>query len=168
MTTVGERLENYSVTGADLERLGVPFTTYSQLRRGRPLTTQAVLYEVTAGKGHWALVSVDEDNTRLEFFDPYGLSPDEEEKAGATLSASQGRVLSEMIDQWQTSTGGEVVINARQLQDIGPKDNTCGRWVVARYFCRHVPLEEWLAQYPGPPRKNDLVIVHQTFPIIGN
>jgi hypothetical protein len=163
----------YSVTGGDLMRLGIPLKAYSELEPGDPVRTSAILYEAEKGVGHWVLVVVKPAGTRgggprgrLEWFDSYGFDVDEEEKNGAELSAAQGPVLSGMVDDWQRRTGGEVVINARQLQATKEDDNTCGRWVIARYFARDTPLEEWLERYPGPPTKNDLAVVLDTLPLL--
>lgn len=155
---------NYMVTGDDLERFGLPVKTYSELTPESSLETCALLYEVVPGRGHWVLLMVDDGC--VEFFDPYGVAPDQELGLGAKLSRRQGPILSEMLERWEQD-GGQVIVSCRQMQSAGALDRTCGRWVLARWLGRDVPLEEWLDQYPGPPKTNDELIVAQTAPLLG-
>lgn len=159
---------NYSVTGDDLSRFGLPVKTYSELRPNSPVETCALLYEIVPGRGHWVLLLADPGASppSVEFFDPYGVAPDVELGLGAKLSRRQGPVLSSMLERFEAD-GGQVTVSSRQMQSADAIDRTCGRWVLARWLSRNTPLEEWLPRFPGPPKMNDELIVEATRPFLG-
>lgn len=131
----------------------------------------ALLYETTPDFGHWTLLMRyldDGESDVIEFMDSYGLSPDSEFSAGASFSARRGKILSDALDNWK-KTGGIVNVNRVQLQDLAPRDNTCGRYVLFRWLTKKmgVSLEQFQMMFPGPPEKNDNLIVKLTTPLLG-
>lgn len=171
------RLEDidYALTGDDLRCLGdsvgasLTPLAYRHLRADDMIEHLiptigdgiALLYEVTPNAGHWTLLMRPSAN-RVEFFDSYGLSPDSEEEAGALFSKRSGPLLIGILHEWSERTGGDVVVNGHQLQDLTPHDNVCGRWVFERFRSMDTPIEDWIDQYPGPPAKNDLAVIRST------
>jgi len=127
----------------------------------RPGESMALLYEVSPGHGHWTLLTRD-DVGDVEFFDPYGLAPDAEESAGASYSARNGPVLSNILSSWAARTGGHVTYNAQQVQQLAPNDDVCGRYTYLRWLDRHVPLKKWLGRWGNDLALNDKMAVWDT------
>lgn len=117
-----------------------------------------ILYETEPSYGHWVALFEVTPNT-LEFFDSYGLAPDDELK----LVPSQVRVhlgedhpyLSALI---KNSKYKYVIYNDRALQKAGPGTSTCGRWCSLRVCTRDIPLKTFQRWFEHQKLTPDMVI----------
>jgi hypothetical protein len=143
---------DYSVTSADLERLGIPYRKWGDLFDSTPVDIRALLdrvggfvllYETEPHEGHWVLLTKRSADT-LEFLDPYGLEPDRELKwAKYSAHETNGRaLLAAFLDEWKW-----VDYLGSPIQEWAPNINTCGRYAILRWFDRQPTLLQWLTKY---------------------
>ena len=92
-----------------------------------------ILYQIKQKIGHW--VCLLRKKRHIEFFDSYGLSPDEQLKYARF---NRTPYLSELL------RGRKVIYNKMPLQEEGYNMSTCGRWVVMRILMSFMSLEEFL------------------------
>jgi hypothetical protein len=147
--------EQYSISGADLKRITdnkANIISYEDLENVKHLSqilhphgAVIILYETKEKFGHWVCLLEDEkDPSILEFFDPYGLSIDEELKFSELhLRQHQGKITPHLTAL--VNTGGyNVKSNKRQLQKFLHHTNTCGRWIGMRVRLREKTLDEFI------------------------
>lgn len=127
-----------------------------------PYGSVILLYEVQPGIGHWTTVFFREGK-RIEFFDPYGIKPDDE-RFKIPSNMWYGPFLSRLLLQ-AMDRGYEIEYNNYPFQEKGEGISTCGRWVGVRLRKKNLSLEEFKEIYFVPNR--DELIVNLTKPIIG-
>lgn len=142
----------YSVTGADMQRWGLPYQRWSAIAQMPAADIRrfldeygalGILYEEEPHSGHWVVLTR-RGPDHLEFLDSYGLAPDAElEYADYSGSQACGRQLLRMsLSQWPT-----VEYLGTPVQQWKRGVNTCGRYCLARWLDREPPLGEWLRKY---------------------
>ena len=90
-----------------------------------------LLYELRANFGHWVCLYYDKNKT-LNFFDSYGMKPDEELKY-ASYNLTEGRpYLTLLLEKYK----GKFIYNDKRLQVFKNHVNTCGRWVAIRILTK--------------------------------
>lgn len=134
--------EQINLSGDDLLRLTDNKTkilkyedlkTYDSLEQiFNPHGCFIMLYQTAENYGHWVTV-IDRGNRHLEFYDSYGLKPDEELNMNNEyhLRIHGGEIvphLSALIrkDNWK------VLYNKKKLQKYLEDTNTCGRYCALR------------------------------------
>lgn len=101
-----------------------------------------ILYETKKNFGHWTLLLKDNDN--LEFFDPYGLKPDEELKYDNNYNTRiHNGVLVPHLTHLLNDSPYKLNYNKKRLQKMLKDINTCGRWCVSRVILRNYTLPEF-------------------------
>lgn len=102
-----------------------------------------ILYQLEQNVGHWVCL-IKHKNDTLEFFDPYGLSIDEELKYSEfNLRRHEGEItphLTALIDK----SNWRLISNDFKLQKFKEHVNTCGRWVALRIRFKDVSLEKFI------------------------
>jgi hypothetical protein len=114
-----------------------------------------LLYETEKNFGHWvALIKEpgsgkDKQKNVVEFFDSYGVAPDEElrmvpeyfrRSSGQTLDKKTGGgILTELID----ASPYQIQWNQVDFQEDNKSTNTCGRWAALRVLWRAVSLDKF-------------------------
>ncbi|MEM3062117.1 MAG: hypothetical protein QW303_01035 [Nitrososphaerota archaeon] len=102
-----------------------------------------LLYEVKHHKGHWTALIFHKHRKIIEFFDPYGLQPDEQKffiPKNFWLNSFLRRLLFKFM---LTHPDWKVEYNEVPLQEWDKNISTCGRWVGVRIFFRKLPLEKF-------------------------
>ena len=98
----------------------------------RPKDHCIILYETQPGVGHW--VALLKYNGSYEFFDPYGIYPDDElnwiPKARRKLLNQSEPYLSRLLKRG----GKQWVYNRRRYQKISDAVNTCGDHCAHRIY----------------------------------
>lgn len=112
----------------------------------QPHGSAVILYQLGDGDvGHWTSLMYtfgEQGQPVIEFFDPYGISVDNE----FTLTHSRGtRYLAKLLSK----TKFPVVYNDYGVQRYGKGINTCGRHVVNRLKHADMSLDQYAAKY-GP------------------
>jgi hypothetical protein len=96
-----------------------------------------LLIETEQNTGHYTALLKYNPN-QFEFFDSYGLAPDQEfhfisMKIQSLLDESN-HILTKLL-KTLTQNGGTYSYNKMHLQQMKPDINTCGRFVCYRIFC---------------------------------
>jgi hypothetical protein len=96
--------------------------------------TVTLLYEITAGSGHWVCLYYDINNV-LNFFDSYAIGhgvPDSDLKY-AEYNLKEGRpYLTLLLEKYKK----KLIVNDVKLQAFKKDINTCGRWCGVRLLTR--------------------------------
>ena len=109
-------------------------STLKSLERLLPNATDScvLLYETKPGVGHWTALM--KYNDMYEFFDPYGLYPDDElewiPKARRKLLNQNEPYLSQLLKR----SGKQWIYNKRRYQKMSDTVNTCGDHCVHRIY----------------------------------
>ena len=116
-----------------------------------------LLYELKRNFGHWiCLFYTDESRTQVEFFDSYGMMPDEELNYARYNNQP---LLKEMMNAYT----GSVIYNKKKLQVFKEDVNTCGRWTALRVRLRHLPLEKFSKLFKNQTHNGDWYVSALTY-----
>ena len=137
MDKIIDKAEQRDLTGDDLKNICrgkveiIPYHTLNEYESIEQLLSKfgavILLYELKENFGHYVALFYNKDND-LEFFDSYGMKPDEELKY-ATYNLDNGvPYLTKLLDK----RGKKVVVNTRKFQAFKHEVNTCGRWTSIR------------------------------------
>jgi hypothetical protein len=155
---------NRALSGSDiLDRLAEAgirpkLMRYDELKRFKNITqllgksgAAVVLYPSGHGDvGHWTCVFYTKDDRGrriIEFFDPYGISVDNELRM-IPNSRRRPRLMARLL----TTAKIPVSYNEHQFQKFAGTIATCGRHVVSRLLNKDMPLSvysRWFGKSPG-------------------
>lgn len=102
-----------------------------------------ILYQLEANVGHWVCLIKHKNNT-LEFFDPYGMSIDEELKYSKYNLRRHRGVITPHLTALIDKSNYKLVSNDFKLQKFKEHVNTCGRWVSMRIRFKDVSLSKFI------------------------
>ena len=108
--------------------------------------------------GHWTclfLARLLDGRPCLEFFDPYGISPDLE-----FMESTHNQTNPRVLALWLSRQRLPVVYNEQPIQSRRGNIATCGRHVVVRLWHRDMPLEMYRAIFGG--RGADKIVTRLT------
>jgi len=149
--------EKVSLSGRDILRLtdnDTKLLPYEDLERYDSLNqlipyegdTLTLLYQTKEDYGHW-VVLINRGDNNLEFYDPYGVKPDEELKhSDFHLRLHRGQItphLTALIDK----DGYNIQYNNKQLQRYLSSVNTCGRYTALRVKFKHLSIPQFNALF---------------------
>ena len=107
-----------------------------------------ILYEKRPKNGHWVcLVRYVDNESRptIEFFDSYGLFPDDEKrhisKSFLKQSGQQYNKIAELL--YNARHRYIIEFNDNRLQRWSPSISTCGRHVISRIVLKNLSNEEY-------------------------
>lgn len=102
-----------------------------------------VLYLTKENYGHWTAIFKLNKNT-LEWFDPYGLQPDEEQyfKMDPKFRKKVGQDYPHLLELLYNS-GYNITYNQHQFQAHKSDVKTCGRHTAVRLMCRDMSLKKY-------------------------
>lgn len=103
-----------------------------------------ILYETAPNFGHWVLLhrpAPAHGVGNLEFFDSYGMKPDDELKHIPAQYRADSRQTKKEVVRLLLATPADIPISYNEHTFQLPIDgvNTCGRWVIIRYLCGLTP-----------------------------
>ena len=104
-----------------------------------------LLYETKRNFGHWVAL-IDYPN-HIEFFDSYGLGPDEELNYA---KYDDTPYLSQLISR----SPKKVSYNKKRLQSVKEEVNTCGRWTALRVRMRDLNNNQFSQLFKGHQHYN--------------
>lgn len=121
----------------------------------------ALILLYTTGKdfGHWVTI-FPVSNSKIEFFDPYGIKMD-----GELKFVPEDRKIIDHEDYPHltrllvNSRYKDIVYNTTKLQKLKKGINTCGRWACVRVKFRKVPLNIFLKSFKGWSFSPDQMVV---------
>jgi hypothetical protein len=163
--------ERKSFSGEDVYRLcekKVVVRRYRELAKFPTLSkamgaygAMIVLYETREGYGHWCAVFEVDRNT-VEFFDPYGLAPDQELNFISPEFAEQSAQYPYLSQLLQKSKYRNILYNQKKLQELKSDTNTCGRWCGLRICLRKIPLHKFITLFEKQKFKPDWYVTALT------
>lgn len=118
-----------------------------------------LLYEVKPRKGHWTCLIFHKDTKIIEFFDPYGMKPDAQERfipRNFWLNSFLRRLLFKFAvshPEWR------IEYNEVPLQSWDKNISTCGRWVGVRIFFRNLPLADFQKYFSSLQNKDFKIVL---------
>lgn len=145
--------ERFDLSGSDIMRMTdgkTKIISYEQLEHINsleellhPYGAVIILYQTSANHGHWVVV-LDKGNKQIEFYDPYGIKPDEELNIdNAYHLRIHGGRLTPHFSALILKGGFSVEYNKERLQRVLAHVNTCGRYCVLRVIFRSLSLKEF-------------------------
>lgn len=145
--------EDVDLSGRDIKRMVDGKTnimayeqlkTYSNLEQVlSPYGSCVLLYQTTENYGHW-VVLIDRGNKMLEFYDSYGLAPDEELKLDNQFHLRiHGGKITPHLGALIQAGGWSVKYNHEQLQEQLSDINTCGRYCVMRLIYKDLSIRKF-------------------------
>jgi hypothetical protein len=145
--------EKVSLSGRDILRLtknDTKLLPYEDLERYDSLDqlipfegdSLTLLYQTTEDYGHW-VVLINRGSNKLEFYDPYGLKPDEELKQSDFHLRQHGGEIQPHLTALLDKGGYEVVYNDKRLQRFLKDINTCGRYTALRVKFKHLSIPQF-------------------------
>jgi hypothetical protein len=157
--------EDVDLTGQDIRTKtnnGVLPMSYSELAKYQTIDQLfqrsnyiCLLYETRSNYGHWVLISKLSENT-VEFFDPYGLSVDQELKY---VPDNYRKELNEDIPHLTLLLRGYKVVSSNsKLQKFKENVNTCGRHCVMRYKLRKMTLHHYIGFMMNSRNSSDYLV----------
>lgn len=105
-----------------------------------------ILYEAKPNIGHWVVLWKTPHNKTIEFFDPYGMIPDEELKWIPLTFRQQSQQLQKKIVEMLYDSSSEYIIEYNNYRFQNIKDlniATCGRHCVLRLYFRNLPIDSY-------------------------
>jgi hypothetical protein len=145
--------EQFDLSGADILRMTdnkAKIMPYEALEHVGSLSEAIgakgaliLLYQTAQQHGHWVCL-LDKGNNNLEFYDPYGLKPDEElnmdnEYHLRIHNGQKAPHLTALIEKG----GWNVEYNKEKLQRMLSHVNTCGRYCVLRVIFRTTGMNQF-------------------------
>jgi len=147
------RAEDYDLSDDDILRITDNKTKiflYSDLEQVdniddilNPYGCCVILYQLEANVGHWVRLIKHKNNT-LEFFDPYGMSIDEELKNSKYNLRRHRGVITPHLTALIDKSNYKLISNDFKLQKFKEHTNTCGRWVSMRIRFKDVSLGKFI------------------------
>jgi len=118
--------------------------------------------------GHWVCMTKKKD--RIDFFDPYGLKPDEPMKWLTEEKRDELDMETKRLTQLLRQSGYKVYYNNFEFQNE-KKSNTCGRWCAVRLLYQSYSLDEFYKFIIHYKNKYELeniedVVIYLTYEII--
>jgi hypothetical protein len=132
---------SYSLTNQDLQRIDpeLKIITYKDLYKYKsikellaPYGKVAILFEIEPQYGHWTLLFKRPNEYVVEFFDSYGLVPDEELKFVPPKYQSMLRSNHTYLSKLILNSPYQLEYNPYPFQSSEPNVTTCGRWILLR------------------------------------
>lgn len=164
MDKVIKKVESKSLSGDEVLKLcnnKANLLTYTQLLEFDDIDDAMgkhgaliLLFETKPNYGHWTCVfRANKDS--IEFFDPYGIKPDDEMKwCGKYMASICGRVVSHLSLLLYNSKYKNIYYNHGKLQKYIKNVNTCGRWVALRLAFRKLRLEPFIKLFTKNKKMN--------------
>ena len=122
-----------------------------------PYDNVVILYETKPNYGHWVcIMKHHERRPYLEFFDSYGLAPDEQ------LRFIKHGFRSPVLTQLLSESRYPVIYNKQQLQDDYHNVSTCGRHVCMRLIMMEYPLSSYLRMFKSNKNRPDEIVTYLT------
>lgn len=118
--------------------------------------------------GHWVCMHKKKD--RIDFFDPYGLKPDEPMKWLSEEKRDDLDMETKRLTQLLRSSGYKVYYNTFEFQNE-KRSNTCGRWCACRLLYKDYTLDQFyqmINHYKNKYKLDNIedVVIYLTYEII--
>jgi hypothetical protein len=144
--------KEYSLSDDDIRQLlggNIKITSYPDLDRVENINDlfdskgRAIIFipQQDTHSGHWTAMI--KDGKHIEFFDPYGESPDDQTDGISNQKLEQMRMKEPLLADLLEETPYKVIFNKMQLQELADDVQTCGRHCVCRLIHYKQPLSKY-------------------------
>ena len=96
-----------------------------------------LLYESRKNFGHWCCL-MKKDNGNIEFFDSYGIFPDQELKWTNKTFREKNNMILPHLTALLYNCPYQIEYNNHKLQKQEPDVNTCGKWCLLRALSKDI------------------------------
>lgn len=154
MDEIISNLKNIALSGNDIYNAcekNIKILKYGQLKNFKniddafnPYDAIALLYESKPNYGHWVLLLRHPKKKTIEFFDSYGIFPDDQLKKipnEINKMVGQGFIY---LTKLLVDSPYKIIYNRVPVQEMGRKISSCGRHLCLRYLLKHVPLKKYI------------------------
>lgn len=143
---------NYSLSNHDIKKAlnnNVNIITYNDLSYYNNIKKAfnhkkflVILFENKKNFGHWCCLFFHNNNT-LEFFDSYGLMPDDELKFTSNVFRKNNNMLLPHLTYLLLKSPYNIEYNNYKFQSYNNNTNTCGRWVIVRLLYNDININDF-------------------------
>lgn len=127
-----------------------------------PFNNIVILYETRPNYGHWVCLIKHKHKNKIEFFDPYGLSPDEQlDFINSEFRVKNNEyypILSDML----YNSKYKIVYNSTKLQKYSDNISSCGRHVALRIILSYLSLNNYVNLLKNNKYDPDTVVTYLT------
>lgn len=162
---------SYSLSNHDLMKYmkgKCKIYTYNELSKFNNLeeafeNTEVIflLYETIKNYGHWC--SILKRKNSIEFFDPYGIFPDEELKFTDDVFRLKNNMILPHLTYLLWKSRKRVEYNNYKLQSKKFGINTCGRWNLIRAQYKDINIDNFAKLLTKNNIPNDVLITLLTY-----
>jgi len=163
MDRLVDKLEEYPLSNKDLLKSlnnKTKVLKYEDLKKYNdinnifyPYNNFILLYQKSKTSGHW--VCLIKRRNEIEFFDPYGVFPDEQFKY---LQYKQPLYLTKLL----LNSNCKIVYNNKKFQEKDKNVNTCGRHILLRLVASHLNLDEYKKLFQNQKLDSDEIVTMMT------
>jgi len=154
MDEIISNLKNIALSGNDIYNAcekNIKILKYGQLRNFKniddafdPYDAIALLYESKPNYGHWVLLLRHPKKKTIEFFDSYGIFPDDQiKKIPDEINKMVGQGFIYLTDLLVKSPY-KIIYNSEPVQKMSTKISSCGRHLCLRYLLRNLPMNKYI------------------------
>jgi len=119
-----------------------------------------ILYQQKPEYGHWTVLFRQSTNV-IEFFDPYGVFPDDELKWTEPHMRDQLNMnypyLTALL--YNAPRNYTLTYNEHKFQSSRAGINTCGRWCATRLSLRDITLNEFIKMNANDKQKDETITI---------
>jgi hypothetical protein len=162
---------DYSLSGLDIENVLKKFnkkcylTLYKNLIKYNTideLLREAryiiILYETTKNYGHWCCLFKNNKNS-IEFFDSYGIRPDDELKYSTELFRKKNKMNFPLLTYLLLECPYNIEYNQYKLQKMTKDISTCGRWVLLRCLLSNFNIDNFYKIFKNVKNKDKATVI---------
>ncbi len=163
-----KKLESKPFSGEDILNIldqKTKIVLYNEIKKYKsidsllhPYGNVVILYETKPGYGHWVcIIKHKGKNPYIEFFDSYGMKPDQQLDYVPENMKSQPYLLKLFL-----KSEYPIIYNSKQLQQLMDDVSSCGRHVALRLVLRDIPLKEYLKLIINQKYNPDMIVTYLT------
>lgn len=170
MDNIVKRLEGEALSGKDILTIcdnETKLIKYNELYNYKsildvlhPFGSVVILYEIKPCYGHW--VCLIKHKNYIEFFDPYGLFPDDQLEFISEEYRRENNEYYPILTKMLYDTKMDTIYNNIQLQEYVKNVSTCGRHVAFRIVNRKIPLKEYIKLVKAKYVDSDEIVTYFT------
>lgn len=174
MDKVIKKLEAKPFSGEDILKIcdnQTKIITYPQLYQFKniddllkPYDNVVILYETKSSYGHWVCLIKHKNNGKpyLEFFDSYGMAPDEQLKfIPKQFRRDNNEEFHKLTDMMMRSKY-PIRYNNTQLQKLYDDVSSCGRHVAFRIVMKDIKLAQYIRLMKNSKYSPDMIVTYLT------
>lgn len=169
------KAKDYPLSDGDIKKIlgpGTRIMTYPMLQNMSSINEcfdskgRCILLFLTTGptEGHWCCML--KKGNRIEYFDPYGESPEEMKEQMPQNLLEQLDESSPYLTNLMRASGIPIYYNTHAFQKDRRGINTCGRHCVVRCLYGNIPLEKYYDMIKDTGLSPDDFVIGKTYELL--